>query len=120
MNVLRNSLVAAGAMLLVVGSGNLYVASGNITKYTAILADRQLETPAAPSPDFPRLDARMTEDVLRPLRHGSGGDEHAVFKLEFYRVVQQGGYVMNTVGVGCVGIGLLAERVRRRRALAAA
>lgn len=114
MNALRTPLVASGLVLLLVGVGNLWVAEGNVEKYRSILAERAFEAPPPPSSDFPNLDARRTADVLRPLRHGSGGDLHAVYKLEFYCVVEFGGMAMSSAGIALTGIGLLVAWRRRR------
>jgi len=111
-----NSLAGAGLVLLLIGAGNVYVAVGNIAKYAAVADDSALTAPAAPSADFPRLDARMTADVLRPLRQRGGSDGHAASKLAFYRVVETGGWGLCTLGAGCATIALL---LHRRRANAA-
>jgi hypothetical protein len=111
-----NSLAGAALVLLLVGAGNLYVARGNIAKYAAVADDAAIAAPAAPSADFPRLDARMTADVLRPLRQRGGNDGHAASKLAFYRVVETGGWGLCTLGAGCATIAWL---LRRRRTTAA-
>lgn len=113
---LAKSFAGAGIVLVLVGAGNVYVAAGNISKYAAVVDDTGLAAPSAPSADFPHLDARMTADVLRPLRQRGSSDGHADSKLAFYRVVETGGWGLCTLGAGCATIALL---LRRRRTTAA-
>jgi len=113
------SLAGAALVLLLVGAGNVYVALSNIAKYAAVADDTALPAPAVPSADFPRLDAGMTADVLRPLRQRGGSDGHAASKLAFYRVVETGGWGLCLLGAGCATIALLLRTRQRRRAAVA-
>lgn len=120
MSSVANSLAGAALVLLLVGAGNVYVALGNIAKYAAVADDPALAAPAGPSADYPRLDARMTADVLRPLRRRAASGDHATSKLAFYRVVEKGGWALCTVGSGCAMLALLLRARNRRRAAHAA
>lgn len=107
-------LLLVGSMLLVVGAGNWYTGERKVGEYSAALATRSRAATAAPSPDFPHLDARMTQDLLAPLRHAGGVDQHASAKLDFYQVVRTGGRMLTMLGLGACATAGLARRYRRR------
>lgn len=107
-------LLIGGATLVLVGAGNWYTGERKVGEYGTALAVGQQQVGASPSPDFPRLDARMTEELLAPLRRAGRAHQHAADKLEFYQVVRTGGRMLTMLGLGLCATAGLAERARRR------
>jgi hypothetical protein len=114
----RNPWLAIGAVLVILGAGNWLVSRNKIAEYTprAAAAEGLIE-PAPPLDEFPYLAERTHRTLLLPLREGVVDENPASAKLDFYRVVRDGGLVLLLLGWFLIAVALLQTRRARRYTL---
>jgi len=107
MAALRNPLVPAGILLLVIGLGNWYTGLDKTAEHEAMLAAEGAAPPLQQFYEFDNLTARTNTSLLRAFQRG--GDPLSLIhaKLDFYRVVEAGGRMLILLGLFSVGAGLI-------------
>jgi hypothetical protein len=114
MSVLRAPLVLVGALLLLVGAGNLYTGGTKTAEYQQLLAAaRPTAVPPHRRGGAARLEPRLRSSLLRSLSAPEDPLATARAKLDFYRVVHRGGRLMALAGVLCAIAGVLRARYRQ-------
>jgi hypothetical protein len=110
----RNPLIPVGVLLIVVGLGNWYTGRDKAVEHERLLHGDVPAGSLQKFEEFDKLTARTNASLLRPFQQGADPSALLRAKLDFYRVVQTGGWLLVLLGLFSAIAGVIHSWYRLR------